>query len=35
VAHLAQARLARAFGLRAWQRRLLLAQNEVDNRHLQ
>ncbi|MSR62047.1 MAG: sulfotransferase [Planctomycetes bacterium] len=35
LAHLAQARLARTLNLSAWQRRLLCAQNEIDNRHLQ
>ena len=35
LAHLVQARLARTLGSEAWQRRLLLAQNEIDNRHLQ
>jgi hypothetical protein len=35
LAHLVQSKLARALGLRAWQRRLRLAENEVDNRHLQ
>ena len=35
LAHLVQSRLARLLGLRAWQRRLLLARNEIDNRHLQ
>jgi len=34
IAHLVQSRLARLLGLRAWERRLLLARNEVDNRHL-
>ena len=35
LGHLVQARLARLLGLRAWQKRLLLARNEIDNRHLQ
>lgn len=35
LAHLVQSRLAHLCGLRAWQARLLLARNDVDNRHLQ
>jgi hypothetical protein len=35
LAHVVQAKLARLLGWRAWQKRLLLIQNEVDNRHLQ
>ncbi len=35
LAHLVQSRLARLLGRSAWQRRLQLAQNEIDNRHLQ
>lgn len=35
LAHLVQSRLASLFRLRAWQRRLLLGRNEIDNRHLQ
>ncbi|HEX6882197.1 MAG TPA: sulfotransferase [Planctomycetota bacterium] len=35
LAHLVQSKLARVLGLSAWQRRLRLAENEVDDRHLQ
>jgi hypothetical protein len=35
LGHVLRARLARALGARAWERRLQLAQNEIDNRHLQ
>jgi hypothetical protein len=35
LAFLVQSRVARLFGLRAWQKRLQLAQNEIDNQHLQ
>lgn len=35
LAHLVQSRLASLVGLRAWQRRLLLERNEIDNRNLQ
>ena len=35
LAFLVEARLARLLGLCAWQKRLQLVQNEVDNRHLQ
>jgi LPS sulfotransferase NodH len=35
LAYMVESRLARALGLRAWQRSLQLYQNEVDNRHLQ
>jgi len=35
LAHLVQSKLARLLGLSAWQRRLRLAENEVDDRHLQ
>jgi len=34
LAHVVASRLARSLGLTAWQRRLLLRQNEIDNRHL-
>ena len=35
LAHLVQSRAAGLLGLRAWQKRLLLVRNEIDNRHLQ
>jgi len=35
LAWLVRSRLARLAGAKAWQRRLLLQQNEIDNRHLQ
>lgn len=34
LGHIVESRLASLFGARAWQRRLLLARNEIDNRHL-
>jgi len=34
LGHVVQSRLARLLGASAWQRRLLLARNEIDNRHL-
>ena len=34
LAHVLAARLARTLGLKSWERRLLLRQNEIDNRHL-
>ena len=35
LAHLGRSKLAQLLGLRAWQKRLRLAENEVDDRHLQ
>lgn len=35
LGHLVCSKLARWLGLAAWQKRLLLRQNEIDNRHLQ
>lgn len=35
LGHIARSRFANLLGARAWQRRLLLERNEIDNRHLQ
>ena len=35
LGHIVASRLAKLSGARAWQKRLLVQRNEIDNRHLQ